>query len=107
MEAKSSVTTSDYDSSSNVDSFGTNSQVGMIVPTISEEEQQGARINGVHLSTLPRSVRWRIQLGLLQDPCEANNENNAKDIICNLETVTDCNHDTIFKQSERFKYLLF
>ena len=29
--------------------------------TVSEEEQQGARIYGDHLLSLPRSVRWRIQ----------------------------------------------
>ena len=110
MDAKSSVTTSDYDGSSNVDSFGTMSQVGMIVPTVSEEEQQGARTNGTHLSSLPRSVRWRIQLGLLQDPSKdivANDVGiNSVGRICNLETLTDYNHDAIFKQAERFKCLV-
>ena len=110
MDAKSSSTTTN-DSFSNVDSFGAPSQVGMIVPTISEDEQQGVRINGEHLVSLPRSVRWRIQLGLLQDPsAEATvaniNINGNEKRVCNLETVSDHNHDIIFRQSERFKGLV-
>ena len=110
MDARSSSTTSDYDNGSNVDSFATPSQVGMIVPTVSEEEQQGLRTNGIHLSSLPRSVRWRIQLGLLQDPSEntiANNKGkNDDERVCNLEALTDYNHDAILKQTERFKALV-
>jgi hypothetical protein len=107
MDAKSNSTNSDYDSGS----FGRASQVGMIVPTVSEEEQQGMRTNGNHLQSLPRSVRWRIQLGLLEDPsaettfATTDKEGNDK-LICNLETVTDHNHDIIVKQAERFTGLV-
>ena len=72
MNSMSNTAKIDYDSSSNASSFGPPSRVGMIVPTVSEEEQQGIRTNGKHLALLPRSVRWRIQLGLLGDPL-ANN----------------------------------
>jgi len=111
MDAKSSTTNSDYDSSSNVGSFAPPSQVGMIVPTVSEEEQQGVRTNGDHLASLPRSVRWRIQLGLLQDPSAEDTvantiKNGDEKHICNLETVLAYNHDVIFKQAERFKGLV-
>jgi len=112
MDAKSSITSSDYDNStSNVDSFGTQSQVGMIVPTASEEEQQDLRTDGEHLIYLPRSVRWRIQLGLLQDPSAGATVANTKVIedeklTCTLETVSAYNHDTVSAQAERFKGLV-
>ena len=101
----------DYESSSNVSSFGSPSQVGMIAPTVSEEEQQGVRTNGEHLSSLPRSVRWRIQLGLLQDPSTDDNAANSnKDgddkRIYNVEFVFERNRDAIAKQEERFKGLV-
>lgn len=103
MDAKSYATSSDYDGSSNVGSFGSPSQVRMIVPTESEEEQQGMRTNGVHLASLPRSVRWRIQLGLLKDP-SADESGDGKR-ICNVEMVFEHNRDVIKQQEDRFKAL--
>ena len=114
--SSSSITNSDYTNSSIGGFFGgPQSQVGMIVPTLSEEEQQGVRTNGEHLTSLPRSVRWRIQLGLLQDPTATtttntttnnNNGNNDDKISCTLETVTEYNSEIIAKQGERFKELV-
>lgn len=88
------------DSTTNSD-YGSNigSHVGMIVPTISEDEQQGNRIQGEHLSMLPRSVRWRIQLGLLQDP-------SAIDLDSTLETVLECNKETVMECNKVFKELV-
>lgn len=97
----SNATNAGYDSSSNASSFGPSSRVGMIVPTVSEEEQQGIRTNGEHLESLPRSIRWRIQLGLLQDPVAHANQSG----VCNVESVLEVNRDTITKQQERFKNL--
>ncbi len=111
MDAKSYATSSDYDGSSNVGSFGSPSQVRMIVPTESEEEQQGMRTNGEHLASLPRSVRWRIQLGLLKDPSaddSVTNANNNRDgkRNCNVEVVFENNRDVIQQQEDRFKALV-
>jgi len=109
MDATSSTTNSDYTSSTNVGSFGLPSQVGMIVPTVSEEEQQGIRTNGEHLALLPRSVRWRIQLGLLRDPTAtaANNTNvDSDENLCTLQTVLEYNSEIIAKQADRFKELV-
>lgn len=82
----------------------------MIVPTASEEEQQGIRINGEHLASLPRSVRWRIQFGLLQDPSSiltsAANIGKKEMHVCTLETVLNHNHQLITKQADRFKDLV-
>lgn len=111
MNSMSNTAKVDYDSSSNASSFGWPSRVGMIVPTVSEEEQQGIRTNGKHLSLLPRSVRWRIQLGLLGDPLANNNVPNTStkggnnELVCNLESVLGLNRDAIAKQEERFKRL--
>ncbi len=102
MDANSYGTGSDYDISSNVGSYGSSSQTRMIVPTVSEEEQQGMRTNGEHLASLPRSVRWRIQLGLLQDPSAAGGGHNG---MCDVEKVFEYNRDAIQKQEERFKGL--
>merc|ERR1719162_1096841 len=83
----------------------------MILPTASEEERQDLRTDGEHLIYLPRSVRWRIQLGLLQDPSAGATVANTKvkedeKLICTLETVSAYNHDTISAQAERFKGLV-
>mmetsp|Transcript_52533 Transcript_52533/g.58717 ORF Transcript_52533/g.58717 Transcript_52533/m.58717 type:complete len:641 (+) Transcript_52533:101-2023(+) len=89
------------DSTTKSDYTGSNigSHVGMIVPTISEDEQQGKRIQGEHLSMLPRSVRWRIQLGLLQDP-------SAIDLDSTLETVLEYNKETLMECNKVFKELV-
>ena len=106
MDAKSSITSGD-ESESNVSSLGQRLQVGMIVPTDSEEEQQGARTNGDHLKSLPRSLRWRIQLGILHDPIASTNfAKNAKESICNLNSILSHNEDEISRQAERFKNLV-
>ena len=106
MDAKSSITSGD-ESESNVSSLGQRSQVGMIVPTDSDEEQQGARTNGDHLKSLPRSLRWRIQLGILHDPIASTNfAKNAKESICNLNSILSHNEDEISRQAERFKNLV-
>ena len=109
MDATSSTTNSDYTSSTNVGSFCLHSQVGMIVPTVSEEEQQGVRTNGEHLALLPRSVRWRIQLGLLQDPTAAaasSTNVDSDENLCTLQTVLEYNSEIISKQADRFKELV-
>ena len=111
MDAKSYATSSDYDGNSNVGSFGSPSQIRMIVPTESEEEQQGMRTNGEHLASLPRSVRWRIQLGLLKDPSAYDSVTNANNNgdgegICNVEMVFENNRDVIQQQEDRFKNLV-
>jgi hypothetical protein len=72
-----------------------------IVPTVSEDEQHGALVVTGDLSALPRSVRWRIQLGLLQDPSLT-----IAPRSCTLEDVTELNRQMIINQGERFKYLV-
>mmetsp|Transcript_14878 Transcript_14878/g.41426 ORF Transcript_14878/g.41426 Transcript_14878/m.41426 type:complete len:656 (+) Transcript_14878:96-2063(+) len=110
MDAISSAGKSDCTTSTNVGSFGLTSQVGMIVPTVSEEEQQGVRTNGEHLALLPRSVRWRIQLGLLRDPTSS--DENHSNIYeegghrCSLQAVLEYNRDVVVQQAERFKELV-
>lgn len=110
MNSMGNIRKIDYDSSSSASSFGPPSRVGMIVPTVSEEEQQGIRTNGEHLALLPRSVRWRIQLGLLEDPLANNTIPNTSkggnnQLVCNVESVLELNRDAIAKQEERFKRL--
>ena len=111
IDAKRSTMTSNNGSGNEAGYFGSPPQVGMIVPTVSEDEQQGLRTNGEHLTSLPRSVRWRIQLGLLQDPSDddtvPNTDKDGDDKhICNLETLSNYNLGVIVKQAERFKGLV-
>jgi hypothetical protein len=50
---------------------------------------------------LPRSVRWRIQLGLLQEPTTKSSTSH-----CTLDEVTEYNRQVIAQQSEWFKALV-
>jgi hypothetical protein len=68
-----------------------------IVPTASEEETQGRKVLHGDLSGLPRSVRWRIQLGLLQEPPSS---------VISLEEVTECNRLLVDQQNDRFKKMV-
>lgn len=110
MDTNSSTANSDYTTSTIVGSFAPPSQVGMIVPTVSEEEQQGARTNGEHLALLPRSVRWRIQLGLLRDPTPSDaKRTNICDEggnSCTLQAVLEYNSDVVAQQLGRFRELV-
>jgi hypothetical protein len=82
--------------------------VGNIDPTLSENEQYGAKVFHSDLTYLPRSIRWRIQLGLLQDPSISDNGtseifNNGR---CTLEDVTECNLAIVEQQNRRFRNLV-
>ncbi|KAG7366657.1 Rab-GTPase-TBC domain containing protein [Nitzschia inconspicua] len=73
-----------------------------IAPTVSEEEQQGLKVHlQGDISALPRSVRWRIQLGLLQEPIT-----KSSNCHCTLEEVTEYNRSVIAQQTEWFKSLV-
>jgi hypothetical protein len=73
-----------------------------IAPTVSEEEQQGLKVSiQGDISALPRSVRWRIQLGLLQEPTTKSSTSH-----CTLDEVTEYNRQVIAQQSEWFKALV-
>ncbi|MGK3749721.1 MAG: hypothetical protein ACI8RD_002017 [Bacillariaceae sp.] len=84
--------------------IGPPSHVGMIVPTISEDEEQGKRILGEYLSNLPRSVRWRIQLGLLIDPTTTTSADCSSSTT--LETILECNRETLIECNRIFKELV-
>ncbi|KAL3899100.1 MAG: hypothetical protein SGARI_006532, partial [Bacillariaceae sp.] len=72
-----------------------------IAPTASEEETQGRKVSHGDLSALPRSVRWRIQLGLLQEPPSSDISRQ-----CTLAEVTECNRELVEQQNERFKKMV-
>lgn len=91
---------SDYTSSN----IGPPSHVGMIVPTISEDEEQGKRIHGEYLSNLPRSIRWRVQLGLLIDPTATTSADCSSSAT--IETVLECNKETLIECKNIFKELV-
>jgi hypothetical protein len=76
-----------------------------IVPTDSEDEHHGAMVVHGDLSDLPRSVRWRIQLGLLQDPTTVSCDEITAS-RCTLQDVTELNRQIILNQGERFKNLV-
>ena len=75
--------------------------VAMIVPTISEDEQQGKRRRAEHLSMIPRSVRWRIQLGLLTDPTFL-----GKGVPVKIKNVLECNREKVKECDDLFKELV-
>ena len=82
-----------------------------ITPTVavaSEEEMPGRRVSHGDLSALPRSVRWRIQLGLLQEPPPPSPSAavSSKQCCCTLEQVTDCNRAVVQQQNDRFKEMV-
>jgi hypothetical protein len=62
----------------------------------SEDGFLGAKVSHGDISGLPRSVRWRIQLGLLKEPYSN----------CKLSEVTAYNREIIAQQDERFKGLV-
>lgn len=54
-----------------------------------------------NLSDLPRSLRWRIQLGLFIDPA-----NEDPTVSTSIETCWQWNSATVTQQNERFKGLM-
>jgi hypothetical protein len=80
-----------------------------IVPTVSEDETHGDKVVTGDLSCVPRSIRWRILLGLLNDPTNSSNVESRHGHIggtCTLQTVHDCNIEVIAQQNDRFKILV-
>lgn len=78
-----------------------------IVPTVSEDESHGEKVVTGDLSSLPRSVRWRILLGLLNEPTTSHGDlRQGQDGACTLKSVEDYNRGIIAQQNERFKVLV-
>jgi hypothetical protein len=88
----SSVSNND-DHNNDYDNINNNNN---IAPTMSEEEQQGRKVP-IHgdISSFPRSIRWRIQLGILRQPPPQ---------LTPPTTSTNTNHTTLQQQSSTCSY---
>ena len=60
-----------------------------------------------HLTTLPRSVRWRIQLGLLDyDSSSLSSSSSSSSLSATLEDIYQRNIQRVTQQNQRFQELL-